>query len=87
MAHLDETTTTKDKEITVLVNNKPVTLTERRPTGLEIKQAAISQGVDIQVDFQLSHKVGKKFLPVGDDERVAITKNSEFSAVDGDDNS
>jgi hypothetical protein len=77
----------KDRTITIRVNNKPVEITENRPTGLEIKQAAISQGVDIQIDFKLSQKVGDKFKPVKDNERVTINKNSEFSAIAGDDNS
>jgi hypothetical protein len=77
----------KDRAITIRVNNKPVEMTEHRPTGLEIKQAAIAQGVDIQLDFKLSQKIGAKFKPVKDDERVTINKNSEFSAIAGDDNS
>jgi hypothetical protein len=77
----------KDRTIAIRVNNKPVEMTENRPTGLEIKQAAIAQGVDIQLDFKLSQKVGDKFKPVKDDERVTINKNSEFSAIAGDDNS
>jgi hypothetical protein len=77
----------KDRAITIRVNNKPVEMTEHRPTGLEIKQAAIAQGVDIQLDFKLSQKVGDKFKPVKDDERVTINNNSEFSAIAGDDNS
>lgn len=56
-------------------------------TGLSIKEAAIIQGVPIKQDFLLSRKDGKKFKPVGDNERIRVRDDEEFLAVDGDDNS
>lgn len=88
---MSSTTTEKIPEraatITITLNRQPVTMTDKHPTGLEIKQAAITQGVEIQIDFQLSQKVGKKFKPVSDEQRVKIDEGDEFRAVAGDDNS
>ena len=73
--------------IGVTVNNRPVVLTERRMTGLEIKHAAIAQGVAIEVGFQLSVKHGHRFEVVGDTDPVTIREGQEFIAVATDDNS
>jgi hypothetical protein len=73
--------------IHVTVNTRPVTLTERRMTGLDVKQAAIVQGVAIDVDFQLSVKRGHRFEVVGDTDPVTIREGQEFIAVAKDDNS
>ncbi len=40
--------------VTVKVNNKPVVISRRRVTGLQIKEAAIAQGVEIELDFILT---------------------------------
>lgn len=77
----------KNQVITVTVNRKPVDLPAKHVTGLEIKQAAIAQGVAIQLDFQLSEKKGAKFHPVADDDRVTVKPGDEFRAVTGEDNS
>ena len=79
--------TVKDRLIVITVNRKNVKMQEHRPTGREIKEAAIQQGVQIQLDFQLSEKVEKKFKPIADEERVNIDNGDEFRAVAGDDNS
>jgi hypothetical protein len=59
-----------------------------RHTGLEIKQAAIAQGVKIEIDFLLyllrHHEPNK---PIADDEEVTITEESRFHAIADDDNS
>jgi hypothetical protein len=73
--------------LNVTVNNHPVVLTERRMTGLEIKQAAIAQGAAIEVGFQLSVKKGNHYEVVGDDDPITIHKDQEFLAVAPDDNS
>ena len=73
--------------VTVTINNQRVVLTERRMTGLEIKQAAIAQGVEIEVGFQLSVKRGNRYHVVADNEPVTIHKGQEFLAVAPDDNS
>ena len=74
-------------ELHVSVNNHPVTLTERRMTGLEIKQAAKDQGAAVEVDFQLSVKHGNRYQVVGDNDPVTIREGLEFLAVAPDDNS
>ncbi|WP_410580167.1 multiubiquitin domain-containing protein [Amycolatopsis sp. lyj-108] len=71
----------------VTVNNHPVVLTERRMTGLGIKQAAIAQGAAIEVGFQLSVKKGKHYQVVGDTDTIAIHEGQDFLAVAADDNS
>lgn len=75
-------------KVTVLVNCKSVVLNEHRVTGLEIKQAAIAQGVEIELDFILVEE-GRKGDDriIGNDDSITVTKRSEFTANAGDDNS
>ncbi len=74
--------------ITVTVNERPVTFTERRVSGLQIKQAAIEQGVNIRVDFVLYIVRGPGHLhPVADHEVVNLTEHERFRATAPDDNS
>ena len=76
------------KPFDITVNRKPVPMTEHRVTGLQVKQAAIAAGVDIEMDFQLSiRRPNGKLEVVGDDEKVEINQHSEFRAVAPDDNS
>lgn len=75
------------REFHVLVNRRQVVLRGARQTGAAIKEAAIAQGVPIQLDFLLSRKQGPKFWPVGDDEEIRVHNDEEFRANDGDDNS
>jgi Multiubiquitin len=83
-----ETKSKKPKvRIAITVNRKMVILDEKRPTGLEIKQAAITQGVNIHIDFQLVKKNGRQSIPVDDAERVRIEEGDKFRANDGEDNS
>lgn len=74
--------------VTVEVNNKPVEVPGPKATGLEIKQAAVAQGVEIGLDFQLAviRPNGKRKL-IGDDDVVTVNKNSVFKAATPDDNS
>ena len=59
-----------------------------RRTGLEIKQAAISQGVNIQLDFILSlETTGGHTKIIGDTDHVVVRKGQHFTAIDNDDNS
>jgi Multiubiquitin len=75
-------------QVTVTVNNKPVVLTGPRVTGLQIKEAAVAQGVPIQLDFLLSeHLPNGEVRIVGDNDEVKVHKHSKFTAVAGDDNS
>jgi len=74
--------------ITVHVNERPVHLHGHDVTGLEIKQAAIAQGVPIQLDFILVEELGHdRTKPITDVDRVHVTDHSRFLANDGDDNS
>lgn len=75
--------------VTVAVNRRPVVLDRHRVTGLEIKEAAIDQGVEIELDFLLTFEAhdGHPAQDVDDDDIVTVTKHSMFSANDGDDDS
>jgi hypothetical protein len=75
--------------VTVSVNTKPVVLTTRRLTGIEIKGAAIGQGVAIELDFLLTLEAGegRTAKTIADDETINVSKNSVFTANDGDDDS
>lgn len=72
---------------TVTVNDQKVVLAKRELTGLEIKQAAMEQGVHIQATFQLSLKRGKRYEVIGDTDSVRIHPHQEFICVAPDDNS
>ncbi len=72
----------------ISVNRKPVDVEDRLPTGIEIKEASIEQGVAIELDFQLA-KVepdGKQQI-VGDADKVDVLEFKTFVATAGDDNS
>lgn len=74
--------------VAITVNKQPVLIDGPRVTGLQIKEAAIAQGVAIQISFQLSEELGdRQRRIVGDDDVVAVHKGSKFFAVAGDDNS
>ena len=75
-------------EVVITVNEKPVTVIGPKVTGLQIKEAAIAQGVQIGLDFQLSEELANgRTKIVGDAETITVNKNSRFDAVAGDDNS
>ncbi|MFI2612591.1 multiubiquitin domain-containing protein [Kitasatospora sp. NPDC018619] len=88
---IDTTTKTDPHQhvrVTVKVNNQDVTLPDREVTGLEIKQAALSQGLPIDVGFQLSVKRSHgRYEVVDDDEPIRVHTHQEFLAVPPDDNS
>jgi hypothetical protein len=74
--------------ITITVNERPVSIAGPQVSGLEIKQAAIHAGVQIQLDFVLSEELANgRTRIVGDADTVTVNKNSRFDAVAGDDNS
>lgn len=77
----------KEKTIIVNVNNNPVAFTEHKTTGLQIKEAAINQGVSIQLDFNLFGVKNGKLDPISDEKKVNLHKGQEFRAVTPDDNS
>jgi hypothetical protein len=73
---------------TITVNTKPVDIEGPRVTGLQIKQAAIEQGVEIKLDYELAEiRPNGEERIIGDDDVVTVNKNSEFVATAGDDNS
>jgi hypothetical protein len=74
--------------IEITVNNRLVQVEDKRLTGLEIKEAAIAQGVPILLDFLLSEQLKHgETRVVGDSDEVKVDKHSKFTAVAGDDNS
>ena len=77
----------EEKTITVKVNGNPVAFTEHKVTGLQIKEAAINQGVSIQLDFNLFEVKNGRLNPIADDNKVNLHKDQEFRAVTPDDNS
>jgi Multiubiquitin len=79
----DETT----HVVTITVNNNPVEVEGPRLSGLAIKEAAIAQGVAIELDFQLAEIKNKKRVIIGNDEIVTVNKDSTFGATATDDNS
>lgn len=85
----DSHTSRPPRLIVVNVNDEPVRF-ERgvELTGLEVKQTAIDQGVDIKLDFVLSVlNHGGHGREVGNEDVVKITGRIEFCAIPGDDNS
>lgn len=74
--------------VDIVVNKKPVRIEGPKATGLQIKEAAIAQGVQIQVSFQLSEKLGDhKTKVIGDGDTVTLHEGAVFVAVADDDNS
>ncbi len=78
----------KQHHVEISVNGKAVRILGPRTTGLAIKQAAIAQGVSIQLDFVLSEEIGERRTKViGDSDEVTVHPHSKFIAVAPDDNS
>lgn len=74
--------------VEITVNKKAVEIAGPRVTGLQIKEAAIAQGVAIQPSFQLSEELSDhQRRIIGDNDVVTVHKGSKFFAVAGDDNS
>ena len=69
----------------IKVNNKPVKLVGHRQTGLQIKQAAINEGVRIELDFVLSEESahGRSRI-IGDDEEIHVEADACFEAIPND---
>ena len=75
-------------EVTVHVNETPVTLPGPKVTGTDIKRAAIAQGVQMDMEFILQEELENgRTKQIGDDDVGTINKNSQFLAVAPDDNS
>ena len=77
-----------DQKIEIQINEKSVFLEEKKQTGLNLKKAAIEQGVNIELDFILSiEQGGGKTKLIGDDEEILVSQNDRFLAIANDDNS
>ncbi len=72
----------------ITVNGRPVTMPGPEASGLEIKEAAIAQGVPIKLDFVLmvEETSGKRRI-VKDQEHVGLRHHEHFFAIPADDNS
>jgi hypothetical protein len=77
----------KEKAIEIIVNKKTVTVTKHKITGLEVKQAAIDAGVQIQLTHQLALIKEKKRQIIGDTDEVKVENGTTFVATASDDNS
>ena len=76
------------KTVIIEVNDHKVEMPAGRATGLEIKKAAIKQGVNIQTSFVLQVQLpnGSNKV-VGDDDKITLTEYLAFTAIAPDDNS
>lgn len=77
-----------DRVVTIFVNGKknPVKITRGLHTGLEIKQAAIDQGVKIKIDYILSlEKPNGETEIIGDHDKVPVKAGQHYVAVADDD--
>lgn len=85
----DQTRFLADEDtITIHVNRHPVKLEGHRHTGLQIKQAAMNQGVNIKLDFILLEEFGDGHTkPVADAETIEVNSHSKFDAIPDDDHS
>lgn len=78
----------KAKDVVIEVNGRDVVMPDKAATGLQIKQAAIAQGVTIQENFVLQEELANGTSKViGDNDEVKLNKNSSFTAIAPDDNS
>jgi hypothetical protein len=77
-----------EKLVEIFVNEKPVKIERGERNGLEIKQASIAQGVQIQLDFVLSlEKRQGETQIIGDSDPVKVKKGQKYVAIADDDNS
>lgn len=76
------------KTVTIEVNSHKVKMRAGPATGLEVKEAAIKQGVEIQQNFvlqlELPNGTGKI---IGDDDKISLRDHMSFTAIEPDDNS
>jgi hypothetical protein len=86
--HDPNTADARRKLIEVKVNGRTVRLPKAELTGLEIKQAAIAQGVPIELGFILQQELpnGNSRI-IGDHDLVKVRPHERFTAIANDDNS
>jgi hypothetical protein len=76
------------RAVGVEVNTKHVRLHGHEATGLQIKEAAIAQGVNIHVNFVLEQELANGSSKViGDSDPVKLHEHLRFTAIAPDDNS
>ena len=76
------------KTVTIEVNGHKVEMFAGPATGLEIKEAAIKQDVNIQLNFVLQVQLPNGSSKViGDGDKVPLTEHLAFTAIAADDNS
>lgn len=74
--------------VTIEVNDHKVEMPTGPATGLEIKEAAIKQDVNIQLNFVLQVQLPNGSSKViGDEDKVPLTDHLAFTAIAADDNS
>lgn len=77
-----------DKIVTIEVNGQKVDMPSGPATGLEIKEAAIKDGVNIQPSFVLQVQLPNGSAKiVGDGDKVVLSQHLMFTAIAPDDNS
>ena len=78
----------RDKVVTIEVNTHKVDMPAGPATGLEIKEAAIKQGVKIDLNFVLQLQLPNGSAKViGDDDKIPLVEHLSFTAIAPDDNS
>lgn len=76
------------KTVTIEVNDHKVHMPAGPASGLEIKEAAIKEGVNIQLNFVLQVQLPNGSSKViGDEDKVPLTEDLAFTAIAPDDNS
>ena len=76
------------KTVTIEVNDYKVEMPAGPATGREIKEAAIKQDVNIQVNFVLQVQLPNgSSRVIGDEDKVPLTEHLAFTAIAPDDNS
>ena len=77
-----------DKIVTIEVNGHKVAMPPGPATGLEIKEAAIKDGVNIQLSFVLQVQLPNGSAKiVSDDDKISLSEYLMFTAIAADDNS
>ena len=79
----------RERVLAIKVNDNPVKMGKRKATVLEIKQAAMAKGVNIQLDFVLfkMDAEGNNGPALADDKVMKLSDCDEFRCVSQDDNS
>ena len=78
---------TRTDAVVIEVNLKPVRLPEHKVTGLQIKEAAIDQGLPIELGFALFRMTGSEQHRVRDRDEITVHAGEKFRCIKADDNS